>query len=101
MRNVLRALRLFGNPDQIRWSNPSPELMKNKRQRPILRRPRADMLLGNQGKDIFVHKPVEASTLSDMDTISAFDGAAGNRINLKTIDAESGLKHQGCIRFHW
>jgi hypothetical protein len=48
------------------------------------------MLSGNQGKDIFVYKTVEVSTLAAMDTISAFDGAAGDRINLKTIDAQSG-----------
>jgi Ca2+-binding RTX toxin-like protein len=50
----------------------------------------ADMLAGNQGKDIFVYKTVEVSTLTSMDTISQFNGVAGDRINLKTIDANSG-----------
>ncbi|CAN7223235.1 heme acquisition protein HasA [Rhizobium sp. LjRoot254] len=59
----------------------------------------ADILSGNQGRDIFVYKSVEASTLSDMDTISAFDGAAGDRINLKRIDAEIGSSTNDAFDF--
>ncbi|WP_258157727.1 M10 family metallopeptidase C-terminal domain-containing protein [Rhizobium sp. TH2] len=57
------------------------------------------MLSGKQGKDILVHKAVEASTLREMDIISAFDGAAGDRTNLKTIDAESGSRTSDAFDF--
>jgi len=59
----------------------------------------ADMLAGDRGKDIFTFRSSEASTMTAMDTISSFSGAAGDRINLKAIDAESGSSANDAFDF--
>lgn len=48
-----------------------------------------DTLTGNGGKDQFIFKSVADSTASDFDTITDFNGGAGDRIHLKAIDADT------------
>jgi Ca2+-binding RTX toxin-like protein len=59
----------------------------------------ADLLSGGKGKDILVFKSVEDSTEGAADTISTFNGASGDRIHLKAIDAISSTEANDAFDF--
>lgn len=59
----------------------------------------ADKLVGAKGKDFFVFNSTEDSTAEVADTISGFNGASGDRIHLKAIDADIGTETDDAFDF--
>lgn len=61
----------------------------------------ADKLYGGSGKDTFIFKSAKDSTVakSGLDTIYDFDGKAGDRIDLKAIDANTKLSGDQAFSF--
>lgn len=61
-----------------------------------------DVLRGGEGNDLFAFHTTAFSTPADSDVIERFDApgaAAGDRINLKAIDAKTGLPGDQAFKF--
>ena len=61
----------------------------------------ADDLYGGSGKDTFVFKSLKDTTVAakGRDTIYDFDGKAGDRIDLRAIDADTKVKGDQAFKF--
>lgn len=59
----------------------------------------ADKLSGGSGKDTFVFKSVKESTPSARDTIYDFNRADGDKIDLRSIDADKNMANDQAFKF--